>query len=264
MVYRSACTGVAVAALVVAAIPSCSVDERTLSRATASSGAPGVSDADPGAFPEGGQAEVDAALAPLPVCDYGTGVQAGCETLVSNPGFMKDVSGWNPEDSTVTMNWTENDAASNKASGSLSVVNTLSGAADGISSRGASQCLPTAKGKAYGFACDLFIPNGQGAGLDGGVDGGPDGGLDASTYTGEYDATAGLSVIFYTSEQCDGYTLANATSTLADMPGSWVHREGHAVAPDGANSMSVRLVTFKNFREFTFQAWFDNILVKEE
>jgi hypothetical protein len=28
--------------------------------------------------------------------------------------------------------------------------------------------------------------------------------------------------------------------------------------------MSVRLVTFKNFREFTFQAWFDNVLVKEE
>jgi hypothetical protein len=263
MVYRSACTGVAVAALVVAAVVSCSVDERTLSQAVGSSGAPGVPDAGQGAFSDSGQGDVDGALAPLPVCDYGDGVQAGCDTLVSNPGFTKDVSGWSAEDSSVTMNWTENDAASNKASGSLSVVNTLSGAADGIAARGASQCLPTAKGKAYGFAGDMFIPDGQGAGLDGGVDGG-DSGLDASINTGVYDATAGLSVIFYTSDQCDGYTLANATSTLADIPGSWVHREGHAVAPDGANSMSVRLVTFKNFREFTFQAWFDNVLVKEE
>jgi hypothetical protein len=264
MVYRSASTGVAVATLVVAAIVSCSVDERALSLASSSSGASGLPDANQGAFPEGGQGDADAAPAPLPVCDYSGAVQAGCETLVSNPGFTKDISSWNPEDSSVNMKWTENDATSNKASGSLSVVNTLSGAADGIAARGAAQCLPTSKGKAYGFAGDMFIPDGQGAGLDGGVDGGPDGGLDASIYTGVYDATAGLSVIFYTSEQCDGYTLANATSSLADMPGSWVHREGHAIAPDGANSMSVRLVTFKNFREFTFQAWFDNVLIQEE
>ncbi|HWZ87348.1 MAG TPA: hypothetical protein VNW92_00825 [Polyangiaceae bacterium] len=146
------------------------------------------------------------------------------------------------------MSWVADDAAGNRRSGALSVTNALSGEADGIASRGAAQCLPTTAGQAYGLAADVFIPEGQGDGLDG----------------GSYTATAGVSVIFFTTAACDGYTLSNATSTVIDQAGHWQHGEGHATAPEGAQSMLVRLVTFKNFREYTFEARFDNVLVKEE
>jgi hypothetical protein len=102
--------------------------------------------------------------------------------------------------------------------------------------------------QAYGFGLDLFIPEGQGEGLDG----------------GSYQASAGLSVIFFTSKHCDEFTLASATSDLLQDEGTWAHREGRAVAPKGAQSMLVRLVTFKNFQEYNFEARFDNVLMKAE
>jgi len=221
----------------------CSVDNRQLK--TLSSGGAGSLG---GANALGGGAGDENAPEPLPVCDYAEGVVEGCETLVSNPGFGQDTVGWAAEDSTVTMSWREADAADNSQSGSLSVVNSLYGAANGIASRAATQCLPTRTGQTYGFGLDLFIPEGQGEGLDG----------------GSYRATAALSVIFYTSKRCDGFTLGSATSELLEEAGQWAHREGHAVAPQGAESMLVRLVTFKNFQEYNFEARFDNVLVKAE
>jgi len=230
---------------VAAAAASCSVDDRQL-RTLASAGA--------GSFAGtnalgGGAGDDSSAPEPLPVCDYSEGVAEGCETLVSNPDFAKNTDGWKAEDATVTMSWGAADAADHSQSGSLSVVNSLYGAANGIASRAATQCLSTHAGQAYGFGLDLFIPEGQGEGLDG----------------GSYRATAGLSVIFFTSKRCDGFTLSNsATSDLLEDDGHWAHREGHAVAPQGAESMLVRLVTLKNFQEFNFEARFDNVLVKAE
>lgn len=248
MIGRSACIGVAVAGLMGALATSCSVDERPLALAAAIAGTAGVSGA--GSSGSGGAAgePADAAPVPLPICDYGDGVQPGCETLVPNPGFEHDATGWSPEEGSVAMSWTAEDANGNKKSGALSVLNSLSGAADGVAARGAAACLPTSAGKAYGMAADIFIPDKQGSGIDG----------------GSYSATAGLSVIFYSSDKCDGYTLANSTSDLLEDAAVWAHREGHAVAPEGANSMSMRLVTFKNFREYKFEARFDNVLLKEE
>lgn len=250
MIGRSACTGLAVAALGTSLALACAVDDRTLvsggAGSLASAGAAGTRALIPAS--DAGDGGVEAGLPPLPICDYGAAVEAGCESLVSNPGFAKDSSGWSPEPGSVSMSWTPSDAADNKRSGSLSVVNSLSGAADGTAARGAAQCLPTVPGQPYGLAADLFIPEGQGAGLDGGT----------------YSATAGLSVIFYNAAACGGYTLGNGTSTVLDEAGRWEHREGHAVAPAGAVSMAVRLVTFKNFRELTFEARFDNVLVKAE
>jgi len=227
-----------------AAATSCAVDSRQLSM-SASAGAGSSS----GMNAFGGAAGDDnGAPSPLPICDYSAGVLEGCETLVSNPGFAEDTDGWKAEDATVTMSWAAEDAADSGESGSLVVMNSLHGTANGIASRAAAQCLPTQSGKAYGFALDLFIPEGQGEGLDG----------------GNYQASAGLSVIFYTSKRCDGFTLASATSDLLEDDGRWAHREGRAVAPQGAESMLVRLVTFKNFQEYNFEARFDNVLVKAE
>jgi len=228
----------------VAATASCAVDDRQL-RTLGSGGGnstAGANGIDAGAGDDG------VTSAPLPECDYSTGVVDGCETLVANPGFARDTGGWKAEDATVLMSWSADDAADNSDSGSLTVVNSLYGAADGIASRAAAQCLPTKANQAYGFALDMFIPEGQGEGLDG----------------GSYRASAGLSVIFFTSKHCDQFTLASATSSLLEDDGKWSHREGRAVAPQGAESMLVRLVTFKKFQEFNFEARFDNVLVKAE
>ena len=227
------------------AAAACAVDNRLLSTSSGSGG----SGSSTGMNALGGEAGQGAApLTPLPVCDYGAGLEEGCETLVSNPGFARDTTSWKAEDGTVAMTWDRVDASDNDESGSLSVLNSLYGAANGVASRAAAQCLPTQSGQAYGFGLDVFIPEGQGEGLDG----------------GDYQGSAGLSLIFFTSKRCDGFTLASATSELLDEAGMWAHREGRAVAPQGAESVLVRLVTFKNFQEYSFEARFDNVLVRAE
>jgi len=188
------------------------------------------------------------AAPPLPICDYSAGVADGCESLVANPGFSQDTDGWRPEDATVTMSWRADDAAENSDSGSLSVVNSLYGTSAGFASRAAAQCLPTEPGKTYAFALDVFIPKGQGEGLEG----------------SDYLGSSGLSVIFYTSKHCDEFTLDSKSSDLLQDAGVWAHREGRAVAPKSAQSMSIRLVALKQFQQFKFEAQFDNVLVKAE
>lgn len=226
----------------------CSLDDRTLTpAANASAGTGGTAPVlDSGSSGEGGAGA--SALPPLPVCTFGKDPAADCYTLVNNPGFATDTSGWDAEMPSISMSWSSEDAAGDPASGSLSVESTLYGTADGVGIRGASQCLQTAPGNAYGFASDIYIPDGQGAGPDG----------------GSYDATAALSIIFYEMSDCTGYSAANFTSDIASQTGKWGHYEGRAVAPKNAASMVVRLVTLKNFREFEFKALFDNVLVKAE
>ena len=223
----------------------CSVDDRQLGPA----GSGGITGNGFGGSPtvDGGEAGAGEPE-PLPVCDYGNGVPEGCDSLVANPGLARNTRGWSAEDATVVVSWSEHDANAHKESGAVSVLNTLFGAANGIASRAATQCLPTVPGQAYGFALDVFVPEGQGEALDGGT----------------YTANAGLGVIFYTSSQCDGYSLGSASSALAEEPGVWTHREGRAIAPQGAQSMLVRLVALKNFREYSFEAYFDNVFVKAE
>ena len=250
MIGRSTWTGlVAVGFAAALSTVSCSVDNRQL--LTSSSGVdPSFGGSGAGSSSAGDTSDSGAPNdpGPLPVCDYGNGVAPGCDTLVDNPGFTKDTFGWKPEDPTVTMTWSDSDSGANRKSGSMAVVNTLFGEADGTASRGSAQCLPTHAGQAYSFALDIFIPKGQGGGLDGGA------------YTG----SAGLSVLFFTSDQCSDYTLSSATSGVVDESDAWQHREGRAVTPEGAQSMLVRLVTFKNFREFSFEARFDNVLLRAD
>jgi hypothetical protein len=247
MRWEFARIGFAASALVALVVAACSVDDRRLIEGD--NGASGTSAwAGSTGFDAGADADADAAPAPLPICDYSAAVDAGCDTLVSNPGFATDTTGWDAEMPSVSMTWNPSDATATKDSGSLSVVNALSGSANGYADRGAAQCLPTTPGQAYGFAADVFIPEGQGAGLDG----------------GSFDASAELTIIFYTMAGCAGYSTSGGISDVSTDAGAWAHREGHAVAPQDAKSMSVRLTTLKNFQQFTFEAHFDNVLVKAE
>jgi hypothetical protein len=234
------------ALVVVLVAAACSVDDRQLTEGD-NAGASGTL-AGAGSTGLDAGADADAAIPPLPICDYSTAVDAGCDTLVANPGFATDTAGWDAEMPSVSMTWNPSNATASEDSGSLAVVNALSGTADGFADRGAAQCLPTTPGQAYGFAADVFIPEGQGAGLDGGA----------------FDASAELTIIFYTKAGCTGYSTSGGISDVSMDAGAWAHREGHAVAPQDAESMSVRLTTLKNFQQFKFEAHFDNVLVKAE
>lgn len=246
MTGYSACTRLAAFGALGAFLVGCSVDDRALvAGAGAGGGSAGTgAELDSGVAAAAGQPALD----PLPVCDYSGAVAEGCETLVSNPGFATDIAGWAPEMPSISLAWSAMDAAASAASGSLTVVNTLAGAADGTADRGAAQCLPTTPGQAYGFAADMFIPDGQGAGIDGGT----------------FEANAALSIIFYPLAGCTGYSASSAISDLAMEAGVWGRHEGHAVAPEEAKSMLVRLDTLKNFQQGKFEADFDNVLIKAE
>jgi len=198
---------------------------------------------------EGGVAG-EAAL--LPRCRYsGSTVDAGCETLVDNPGFAANDDNWTAEDVGVTEAWLQDDADGDKASGSLVVSNSNysdeESSKDGTAGGGARQCIAISGGKIYDLTADVFIPKNQGAGFQG------------QTFT----ALGTLSAFFYTSAGCQGQTRSNFTSSPVQTGDEWVHVAGSAQAPKEGRSMAVRLATLKPFRQFAFQAQFDNIFVRE-
>jgi hypothetical protein len=189
-----------------------------------------------------------ASIEPLPSdCDYSKDARPECQSSVENPGFAVDTAGWNAEMGPLTLSWSRNDATKDAHSGSLSLLNAFFGDADGPIALGAFQCLRATPGVTYAMAGDVFVPKGQGEGADG----------------GSYAASAGFSVIFKDDSACQGHTLFNFTSDLVTDSGVWTHREATGVAPRGAGSMNVRLVTLKNFREYKFEALFDNVLVRQ-
>lgn len=233
------------ALLVVAA---CSVDDRALTADDAtgglgSAGGSGVGLGDAGA---GGEA-------PFPLCDYsGSAGDPGCETLVENPGFAVNAAGWVAEDLGVMESREPEDANKKPDSGSLAVINSnysdVEGAKAGTAGGGARQCLSlNGGGTVLDFAADVFIPKGQGAGYMGNT----------------YVSVAALSVFFYTDVGCTGQNSSSFTSHAVQIEDEWVHVAESTRVPNGAHSMAVRLATLKPFRQFTFQAQFDNIFVRE-
>ena len=179
-------------------------------------------------------------------CDYSKEARPECQSLVQNPGFAVDTAGWDADMGPLTLRWKKNDATNDATSGSLSVLNAFFGEADGPIALGAFQCLPATAGRTYAIAGDVFVPNGQGEGPDG----------------GSYTAGAGFSVIFKDDTECEGHTLSSFSSDVVTEPDAWTHREATGVAPHGAGSMNVGPMTLKNFREYMFEAWFDNVLVR--
>jgi len=242
MFRRRACAGLGGIALIVSVL-GCALDDRSLSSELTGGFGNGSSGA--GTNPLGGGGS--APLAPLPTdCDYSKDARPECQSLVQNPGFAVDTAGWDADLGPLTLSWKKNDATGDLASGSLSILNAFFGEADGPIALGAFQCLPASAGRTYAVAGDVFVPKGQGEGPDG----------------GSYTAGAGFSVIFKDDTACEGHTLSSFSSDLVTEPEVWTHREASGVAPHGAASMNVSVITLKNFREYMFEAWFDNVLAR--
>jgi hypothetical protein len=233
----------------------CSVDQRTLSSGAAASTGNGASSGAAGAATDAmrGTDEMDPPPE-LPVCDYGTDVEPGCESLVKNPGFESAITPWKAEDGMLS-DWAKDDAAASDHSGSLRVINFLHGETDGVAPGAAVQCVVATAGHTYDVAGDVFIRDGQGDGLKAGEGHG----LTAPPYQGN----AGFSMFFFGREGCKEQSIGNADSPLTNKVGTWVHVTGSGTAPEQAKSLAIRLNTLMPFREFAFEALFDNVLVRE-
>jgi hypothetical protein len=189
----------------------------------------------------------------VPVCVYDGQVSAECATLVSNPGFEQDIAPWKAEDGLLGA-WSKNDAQASDHSGSIRIVNLLHGTTDGVAPGAGVQCIPAKAGRIYDMAGDVFITDGQGDGLKQG-----DRGMTGAPYTGK----AGFSMFFFARPDCKENSIGNADSPLTDQVGAWAHIEGVGTAPEQTQSLAVRLNTLKPFREFKFEALFDNIFVRQ-
>ncbi|HYQ14416.1 MAG TPA: hypothetical protein VEQ58_01620 [Polyangiaceae bacterium] len=227
----------------------CGVDDRTLtvgasaagsSNSSAGTSAGGTASSSAGSG-GGGSTNVE-----IPLCVYDGEVSEECSTLVKNAGFGTDTVPWKPQDGMLGA-WEKNDATESDDSGSIRVVNLLHGTSNGFAPGAAVQCIRAEAGRSYDLGADVFITEGQGVGLEGGP------------YTGK----AGIGVYFFSSGDCSGNSIGNADAPLNDAAGAWIHGSTTAVAPEQTQSLSVRLNTLMPFRQFQFEALFDNVLVRE-
>lgn len=232
-------------ALLGATAQGCALDDRTLQPV---SGSGAGADSGNGGAPVGLE---EPPAVELPVCTYARNqVEPGCETMVSNAGFETNIDGWLAEPLAITVGWDRSDATGDEASGSIAVVNSMHGRNDGFAPGGGRQCLPAEPGTVYDMAGDVFIPDGQGAGFG----------------EGPFIGRAGLSILFWPNADCsnkDRSLNPSYQTNLVEGVEAWTRVSGSAVAPDGAASMSMRVLTIKPFYEYSFKALFDNVLLRK-
>lgn len=240
-----------VALLACALLSACSLDTRTLETDDRHlNGNGGDGGGAPGPTYGGNDTPPDV---DVPLCSYSKGlVDGACESLAENPGFAKDADGWREEPYAIKLAWDASDASGMDGSGSLLVTNTMPGTTDGIAPGGGMQCLAAVPGAIYLMAADVFVPEGQGQSA---VEG-----------EGPYEGQAGLSLLFWQGKNCNDInpTLGNAQTNLVKEPGKWQHVEGVAIAPEGVESLSIRVLTIKSFKELRFSARFDNVLLQSQ
>lgn len=232
----------------------CGVDDRTLQASSGGNGNRAGSDngssgrhympSEGGADSGGGKAN---APVEIPVCDYSGDVGSECESLAKNAGFKSDVSDWDPDGGVYGL-WRQDDAGESKTSGSIDVLNTLSGTDEGVAPGSARQCLPATPGYDYDLASDVFIEEGQG---DGVAPGAP------------YEGSAVLGAFFFDDEECRGTSVGFLNADPVATTGEWKHVSTSGTAPELTQSISVRLNALKPIRETTFKATFDNVFVRE-
>jgi hypothetical protein len=176
--------------------------------------------------------------------------------MIDNAGFIGGIEPWTAEPLAITARWSKDDADGSDESGSIAVINTMHGSNSGFAPGGAMQCLTASPGEVFGMAADIFIPEEQGDGLPamGELPGPP------------FASQAGLGLLFWSTADC---SLASATqgsfqTNLVEEAGKWHHVEGSAVAPSSAVAVSVRALTIKPFRQFAFEAHFDNVLLQRK
>jgi hypothetical protein len=196
-----------------------------------------------GAVGSGGVTGTGGTTTPPPPCAdlNGNGVPDCNETAVTNSTFTSNVSFWNLEVG-MAASWLAGpaaDAAGSPASGGIAVANPVVADLDGQTIGGVRQCLaPT--GSVYSAWGQVYVPANQSAG------------------------SAGIVLVFYPTTDCSGPPSDQALSGFVTAPGAWTTLQASSGVPSGTMSVAVRLAIQKPFRSPSFQAYFDNILVKPQ
>jgi hypothetical protein len=202
---------------------------------------------DGGAVADTAGASGEGSARPLPTvggcADLDTNGIADCkETIVTNPDFKQDVSGWVAE-ADATLMWDPLNAVGDPPSGSALVASTgvIDADASGAALRAASQCVPIAGKQLVTAYANAFVDAGQDA-----------------------DGKAEVDVFFFDAANCQG-TFAGSFSTpqpTDGAAGSWLTLLAGSVSSEAVKSALVKLAISKPFRAASFQARFDNVLVK--
>jgi hypothetical protein len=220
--------------------------------AGAASGAAGDRDASDASISEGGSddmedASSDAGSLVIPTvggcADLDLNNVGDCtETLISNADFKTDVASW-VADADTTLTWSPQNAAGDSPSGSALVASTgvIDAQAIGAALRAAGQCIPVSGKQLVIAYANAFVDSGQDA-----------------------QGHAEIDVFFYDVAGCMG-TLTSSFSTpqpLDASAGVWLTLRAGAVSPDTTKSALVKIAISKPFRAASFQAHFDDVLVK--
>jgi hypothetical protein len=168
------------------------------------------------------------------------GVSDCQETVVTNPDFARDISGWSAQTG-ATLSWGHEDALSGGNSGSALLVAAGATNATGSSLVTAGQCI-TVTGKQLVIAyANALIDAGQ-----------------------DSDGQALLHVAFFDSADCAGSSSGDFTTPtpLDASAGAWLTIQAGSVSSAATQSARVELELSKPLQAATFQAHFDNILLK--
>jgi hypothetical protein len=231
------------------ALLGCGIDDRELQLMSGgsggtTSGSAGTGNGGARAGSGGGPSGLDAP--PPPVCNYApSGADAGCESLVDNPGFAKDtgVEGWPGANVLIHTQWEKSDATGIKGSGAMAVDNLFWADEAGQTLNGALQCVPAEPSAVYDVLADVLIPK------------------------QEDEGRAGINVLFYKTTDCNASNVGtdqSFTTDLVDEVGVWQPVGGRFVVPSGMHSMEITLLSAKSFRAKSFTALFDNVLVQKK
>lgn len=169
----------------------------------------------------------------------GDTVQDCNQTLVENARFDSAVEPWRAESGT-QQSWDSKNARPVAGSGALKVSNTFVAQDNGQTLGGSGQCLPAHPNKDYLLAARTLIPKDQGQG------------------------SAGLSIWFYAADDCADYLLPGAVLELVSATDQWQLVSKGAKAPPATRSIYVRLVTSKPFAQPSLEAFFDDVLLREQ
>jgi hypothetical protein len=167
-------------------------------------------------------------------------LQDCAQTLVDNWRFDSGATSWKA-DAGAVQQWDARNARPDQASsGSLLVRSTRVAQGEGFVQGGSGQCLPALGGAAFLMAARAFIPQGQGEG------------------------SAALSIWFYGADDCADYLLSSATLQTVAGTDDWTTLSGKTTTPPATRSIYVRLVVNKPFSQPSFEALFDDVLLREQ
>lgn len=160
------------------------------------------------------------------------------ETLAQNATFDANADAWQADPSVAT-GWENADAHDNEDSGALALENQNEDDRDGGTILGVRQCLEATAGVFYRVAVEVSVPETAPA------------------------TQGGFQLIVYDEPACAGSIVTSVSSNLVRGSG-WNATELTYPAPAETQSIALRLISAKPYREPPVEILFDNVLVRTD